>query len=66
MRRFLLERIEDVSGVAGTGWVAEGIQFTNGCVALTWRVVNGEPVAIGDFSSVADQLTGASRIAPGW
>lgn len=53
MRRFLLERVKDNSGVSGTGWVAEGIQFTSGMVALTWRVVNGKPVAIGDFSSVA-------------
>lgn len=53
MRRFLLERVEDSSGVSGTGWVAEGIQFTNGIVALTWRVLNGEPVAIGDWSSTA-------------
>ena len=53
MRRFLLERIKDEGGVSGEGWVAEGIQFTNGLVVLTWRYVNGRPVAIGDFSSAA-------------
>ncbi len=36
MRRFVLERTEDVSGTSGTGIVAEGCQFTNGYVALTW------------------------------
>lgn len=53
MRRFLLERIEDVSGISSTGWVAEGIQFTNGQIVLVWRVLNGDPIAIGDWSSVA-------------
>ena len=53
MRRFLLQRIEDESGVSGSGFVAEGIQFTDGLCALTWRYVNGKRVAIGDWSSVA-------------
>lgn len=53
MRRFLLERVDDESGVSGTGWVAEGIQFTNGICALTWRVLSGRPIAVGDWSSVA-------------
>lgn len=53
MRRFLLERVDDESGVSGPGFVAEGIQFTNGLCALTWRVVNGKPIAIGDWSSIA-------------
>lgn len=35
-RRFHLKRIEDVHGVSGTGVVAEGVQFTNGYVCLTW------------------------------
>ena len=33
---FLLERIEDVSGVSGTGAVAEGVRFGDGSVALRW------------------------------
>ena len=33
---FLLERIEDVSGVSGTGVVAEGVRFSDGTVALRW------------------------------
>ncbi|MEV6283419.1 hypothetical protein [Kribbella sp. NPDC051770] len=35
-RRFRLMRHEDVSGVSGTGAVAEGVQFTDGAVALRW------------------------------
>lgn len=38
MRRFILLRQEDVSGVSGTGCVAEGAQFTDGTVALRWIV----------------------------
>jgi hypothetical protein len=37
MKRFVLNRSEDISGSSGVGIVAEGIQFTNGRVALTWR-----------------------------
>ena len=35
-RLFILERDEDVSGVSGTGVVAEGIEFSDGVVALRW------------------------------
>lgn len=36
MRRFHLVRKEDLSGVSGTGVVAEGIEFDNGSVAMCW------------------------------
>ena len=36
MRRFLLVRDEDASGISGTGTVAEGVEFTNGMVTMTW------------------------------
>ena len=36
MRRFRLIRIEDVSGVSGTGVVAEGVAFSTGKVVLSW------------------------------
>ena len=36
MRRFNLVRTEDLSGVSGTGIVAEGIEFENGKVAICW------------------------------
>lgn len=36
MRLFHLVRMVDVSGVSGTGVVAEGVEFTNGWCALHW------------------------------
>jgi len=36
MRCFVLNRIEDESGVSGTGIVAEGVQFSNGKCVVSW------------------------------
>jgi hypothetical protein len=36
MRAFKLVRKEDVSGVSGTGIVAEGAQFTDGQCVVSW------------------------------
>jgi hypothetical protein len=36
MRTFLLNRKEDVSGISGTGIVAEGVQFSNGKCVVVW------------------------------
>ncbi len=36
-RRFVLRRDQDVSGVSGTGVVAEGVEFWDGKVAVRWR-----------------------------
>lgn len=38
MRRFELHRDSDVSGVSGTGVVAEGIAFTDGTAVIRWTV----------------------------
>ena len=38
MRRFILKRTVDHTGVSGTGTVAEGVQFSDGHVALRWCV----------------------------
>ena len=35
-RKFILLRISDVTGVSGTGVVAEGVQFTDGHIAMRW------------------------------
>jgi hypothetical protein len=37
MRRFELHRHVDLSGVSGTGVVAQGVEFTDGSVAIRWR-----------------------------
>lgn len=34
---FILQRDEDVTGVSGTGIVAEGVYFTDGTAALRWK-----------------------------
>lgn len=36
MRAFHLQRDVDESGVSGTGVVAEGVEFSDGTVALRW------------------------------
>ena len=36
-RRFELVRIEDYSGVSGTGVVATGVKYPDGAVHLQWR-----------------------------
>lgn len=47
IKSFVLKRTEDVSGVSGTGIVAEGVQFSNGKCALNW-LTNHTSVAIYD------------------
>lgn len=37
MRRFYLNRKEDETGVSGTGIIAEGVEFSNKRIALTWK-----------------------------
>ena len=53
MRTFLLERIEDVSGVSGTGIVAEGVQFKDGNINLHWL---GEHPSTESFTCLDDLL----------
>jgi hypothetical protein len=36
-RIFFLYRQTDVTGVSGTGIVAEGVQFSDGTCAMRWR-----------------------------
>lgn len=36
MRRFKLDRHIDVNGISGTGYVAEGVVFTDGTTAIRW------------------------------
>ena len=44
MRAFQLVRETDVTGVSGTGIVAEGVEFTDGTVALRW--VGKDPTSV--------------------
>lgn len=36
MRTFNLVRTKDISGISGTGKVAEGVEFDDGQVAICW------------------------------
>lgn len=36
-KRFYLKRDEDPSGISGTGYIAEGVQWTDKSVTLRWR-----------------------------
>lgn len=38
MRTFNLVRHNDVSGISGTGVVAQGVEFDDGAVAMRWIV----------------------------
>jgi hypothetical protein len=54
MRRFFLERIEDESGVSGTGIVAEGTEFTNGKCVLCWRTFTSSIGVYDDLKSLVN------------
>jgi hypothetical protein len=51
-RTFELVRHRDLSGVSGTGVVAEGCVFTDGSVALRWRGTNPATAVWPDLDSV--------------
>lgn len=44
MRTFKLVRDEDITGISGTGEVAEGVEFTDGTVVLRWKGVQASTV----------------------
>lgn len=48
MRLFILIRDEDVTGVTGTGTVAEGVEFSDGRIALRWIVGEHRSTVIWD------------------
>ena len=55
MRRFVLNRKVDATGVSGTGVVAEGVEFTDGIVVMKWIV--------GDFRSMTIWNQGIDAVA---
>jgi hypothetical protein len=52
-RRFRLMRRQDVSGVSGTGLVADGVQWPDGAVSIRWR---GEHHSTAAWDSVDDAM----------
>lgn len=53
MRRFLLVREGDPSGVSGTGIVAEGVQFSDGITVMRWL---RSPFGLNVYAGVEDLL----------
>jgi len=49
---FELVRYADISGVSGTGVVAEGCVFTDGSVALRWHGANPSTAVWPDLDSI--------------
>ena len=54
MRRFMLIRVEDLTGVSGTGEVAEGTVFSSGLAVIHWL---REPYAMGVYQSLEDVIS---------
>ncbi len=54
-KRFIFNRNRDVSGVSGTGLVAQGCTFDNGKVAIAW-IVDGKPKSTVIYDSVDDAI----------
>ena len=55
-RVFSVVRYDDVSGVSGTGIVAQGVQFRDGQVVLQW-CCPGLPGSVAVWASIEDVLT---------
>jgi hypothetical protein len=53
MRRFVLVRSKDSTGISGTGIVAEGTVFTDGISVVHWI---REPYAMGVYQSIKDVI----------
>jgi hypothetical protein len=56
MRTFKLKRMEDISGISGTGYVAEGIQFSSGKVAISFFPVEPTFVASVNVFNSMDEV----------
>lgn len=75
MRTFILYRVTDVSGISGTGVVAEGVQFSDGVCVCRWMTSTATTTvydSIQDVESIhghdgatriifEDELTGAQE-----
>jgi hypothetical protein len=52
-RKFWLVRTKDVSGVSGTGYIAEGVKFTDGQCVISWL---SDTRSLGIYHSCAEML----------
>ena len=51
-KRFWLIRTEDISGVSGTGVVADGVSFPDGISVLRWRTAGGSTAVYDSMESL--------------
>lgn len=57
MRKFVLVRDIDVTGISGTGPVAEGIEFSDGIVVLRWlRAGTSRPSHVKPTTVIHDDI----------
>jgi hypothetical protein len=63
-RRFMLQRNTDVSGVSGTGHVADGVVWPDGTVAVRWRTPHASTAIWASFEAVeiVHGHNGATRV----
>ena len=54
MKRFRLNRIVDVSGISGTGYVAEGLIFSSGKCVVNFTGTNNKVVSITVYDKLQD------------
>lgn len=54
MRRFIIRRNVDVTGVSGVGVVAEGVEFGDGTVAIRW--LGDRPSSV-IWANIVDAMT---------
>jgi len=59
MKNFHLKRLEDETGISGTGIVAEGVQFSGGKCVLTW-LTEFSSIAIYDNIDLVEKIHGHS------
>lgn len=65
MRTFHLQRDDDVTGISGTGRVAEGVVFSDGRVAVRWIVGEHRSTVTWDSVEAVEAIHGhggATRI----
>lgn len=62
MRLFSLVRDEDVSGISGTGPIAEGVAFTDGLVVMRWFTSDGPAGFIEPTLAVHPSIENVERL----
>jgi hypothetical protein len=54
MKTFALMRDKDVSGISGTGLVAEGVVFANGKVVIAWCSLETKVASVTIYGSIEE------------